>query len=116
MKRPKIVEFRDKITLCKFKSNVDAELNRSYDILPVKEVWAVVDVRSSNVELTTSGFRPETTYNITIRKQSVVCDCIKWKDRILKLTKPFFTVDNKYILLEAVETNGFPDDDPAEVS
>ena len=108
MKTPKIADFREKITLCKLVPNVDEELNRSYDIVPLKTVWAVVDVKSSNVEQVASGFRPETVYSIIIRRQTILCDCIKWQDKVLLLTKPCYPLDTKYIAIEAVETNGFP--------
>ena len=103
MKAPKIAEFRDKINLCRFVSTVDAELNRIDDIQLVKTVWAVVTAKSSNVDVTTAGFRPEITYEIIIRKQAIVCDCIQWNGKLLKLVEPFYPVDNKYILLKAVE-------------
>ena len=113
MKTPKIADFREKIKLCKLVPMVDDELNRTYNIVPVQEVWAVVDVKSSNVEQTASGFRPETTYSIIIRRQTILCDCIKWKDKVLQLTKPCYPLDTKYIAIEAVETNGFPSENLA---
>ena len=108
MKAPRIADFREKITLCRLVPIVDDELNRSYDIKPVQTVWAVVDVKSSTVDETASGFRPETVYNIVIRRQEIVCDCIKWHNKVLKLTKPCYPLDTRYIQIEAVETNAFP--------
>lgn len=108
MKSPTMADFRDKITLCRLTSTVDGELNRTYSIVPVQEVWAVVTVKSSNVEETNAGFRPETIYSIVIRRQAIVCDCIKWNGKVLKLTKPCYPLDTKYIQIEAVEVNGFP--------
>lgn len=103
MKAPTIAEFRDKINLCRFVSTVDAELNRIDDIQIVKTTWANVTAKSSNVEQTAAGFRPEVTYEIIIRKQSIVCDCIQWQGKLLKLVEPYYVVDNKYILMKAVE-------------
>ena len=105
---PRIADFRDKITLCRLTSTVDSELNRVYSIVPVQEVWAVVTVKSSNVDETSAGFRPEITYSIIIRRQNVVCDCIRWNNKVLKLAKPIYPLDTKYIQIEAVEINGFP--------
>lgn len=108
MKSPTMADFRDKITLCRLVATVDNELNRTYDCVPVQEVWAVVTVKSSNVDETSVGFRPEITYSIIIRRQNVVCDCIKWNNKVLKLVKPIYPLDTKYIQIEAVEVNGFP--------
>lgn len=103
MKAPTIAEFRDKINLCRFVSTVDAELNRIDDIQIVKTTWANVTAKSSIVEQTAAGFRPEVTYEIIIRKQSIVCDCIQWQGKLLKLVEPYYVVDNKYIFMKAVE-------------
>ena len=108
MKAPKIVEFRDKITLCKLLSNVDSEMNRIQQIVPVQVVWAVVTPKSSNVETTEAGYRPEIHYEIIIRKQAIVCDCIQWNGKTLKLSEPWYPLDTKYIMLKAVETIGYP--------
>ena len=108
MKEPRIADFRDKITLCRLTSTVDSELNRTYNIVPVQTVWAVVTVKSSSVEETNAGFRPEITYSIVIRRQEIVCDCIMWNGKVLKLTKPVYPLDTKYIQIEAVEIDGFP--------
>ena len=105
---PRIADFRDRITLCRLTSTVDSELNRVYSIVPVQEVWAVVTVKSSNVDETAVGFRPEITYSIVIRRQAIVCDCIMWNGKVLKLSKPVYPLDTKYIQIEAVEINDFP--------
>lgn len=108
-KSPKISDFRDRITLCKFVATVDDELNRVYSIVPVREVWAVVAVKSANVVETTAGFRPELQYEIIIRNQVINgIDCIKWKDKILNLSKPNYHLNSKYIIFEAVENCEFP--------
>lgn len=108
MKSPTMADFRDKITLCRLTSTVDSELNRTYTCVPVQEVWAVVTVKSSSVEETGAGFRPEIIYSIVIRRQEIVCDCIKWNGKVLQLTKPVYPLDTKYIQIEAVEIDGFP--------
>lgn len=107
-KSPKISEFRDKIVLCKLVSNVDDELNRYYDIVPVREVWAVSNVKSANVVDTTAGFRSELQYEFIIRNQPVLFDCIKWNNKVLKLVKPYYNLNPKYIVLECVENRDFP--------
>ena len=108
MKAPKIVNFRDKITLCKIVSTVDSELNRVSQIVPVNTVWAVVEAKSSNVDDTDAGYRPEIHYEIIIRKQAITCDCIQWHGKSLQLTAPWYAIDEKYIMLKAVEVIGYP--------
>lgn len=103
MKTPKIADFHDKITLCRAVSTVDNELNRIETVEPVQDVWARVEVRNSIVDGTTAGSRPEIRYTITIRQQSIVCDYIRYKGRLLRVTAPWYPVENKYIVIEATE-------------
>jgi len=108
-KAPKISDFRDKIVLCKLVSTVDDELNRIYDIKTVREVWAVASVKSSNVDETDVGFRPELQYQFIVRNQDVYpCDCVKWKGKVLYLSKPYYPLNTKYIVLECTENENFP--------
>lgn len=108
MKAPKIAEFREKITLCKFVSTVDSELNRVQTAVPVQQVWANVTAKS-NVDITVASNRPELHYQFIIRKQAITCDAIKYRGRLLVLTKPWYEVDNKYIVLEGSEIVGQAD-------
>lgn len=104
MKTPvRIADFRERVTLCRLTSTVDSELNRSYSAEELKTVWAVVQVKNSTFDNTAAGFRPEVTYDIVIRAQSIECDCLKWQGKLLRLTKPWYALDTKYIAIEAVE-------------
>ena len=103
IKAPTMAEMREKITLCKLVSTVDGELNRIESVVPVQEVWARVEARTTNVDVTAAGSRPEIHYIFTIRKQAIQCDCVQYKGKTLYLTKPYYDVDFKYIVIEAVE-------------
>lgn len=106
MKEPTIAELREKITLCKLTSTVDSELNRIETVTPVQTVWARAEVRSSNVDDTTAGTRPELRYIFTIRNQSIQCDCVQWHGKTLYLDRPWYALNQRYIVIEAVEIAG----------
>lgn len=103
MKEPTIAELRERITLCRLASTVDSELNRIETVVPVQEVWARAEVRSSNVDDTTAGTRPELRYVFTIRYQSINCDCIQWHGKTLYLDRPWYAISPRFIVIEAVE-------------
>lgn len=103
MKAPKIAEFQDKVTLCKIVNTVDSELNRIESVVPLKKVWACVTAKSSVIDTTEAGNRPEIRFNIIIRKQNIECDCVQYRGKTLRLVQPWIEVDNKYILIEAVD-------------
>lgn len=107
-KAPRMSDFRDRIKLCKLISTVDGELNRIYSIEPVREVWAVASVKSSNVDETAAGFRPELQYQFIIRNQPITCDCVQWKGKTLYLSKPYYQLNPEYIILECTENENFP--------
>lgn len=100
---PTIAQLREKVILCRLLKTTDSELNRVETISPVLEVWAEVVVKGSTIDNTTATSRPELHYEITIRKQAITCDCIKWRDKVLYLTAPYYEKDNKYIVLRAEE-------------
>lgn len=108
MKIPKISDFRNKITLLKTVTTTDAELNRIESLVPIKRIWAVVEAKASNVDITGAGIRPEIEYNITVRKQEIetdyfVLNYIRFNGKTLRLTAPIYEVENKYIVMKAVE-------------
>lgn len=103
MKTLKIAEFRDKISLQIATVTVDNELNRIESVRTVKTVWANVECRNSNIEDTEAGHKPQLKYKITIRKQTVDFEYIEYRGKRLIPTGPWYEVDNKYIVVEAVE-------------
>ena len=103
MKDPKIADFRAKVMLCRLLKTTDNELNRVETIQPIKEVWADITVNNSNIDTTTASTRPTLKYDILIRKESVSFDCLKYQNRVLYLTEPYYEVNNKYILIKAGE-------------
>ena len=106
MRTPRVADFRDRIVLCRFATTVDSELNRIETIEPVRTTWACVTAKTSNVDPTSTGTRPEIQYEILIRKQAVTFDCIQWNGRTLRLTEPWYPIENKYILIRAVDIVG----------
>lgn len=105
MRNLKISEFREKVTLCKANLLIDDELNRIEHIVPIKSVWSSVHVKGSVVDNTVAGIKPEITYSIIIRNQHVDFDYVRYRGKLLKLTRPYYEVDVKYIQIEAVEVD-----------
>lgn len=108
MKTPKIADFREKVVLLKASVTVDDELNRVETVAPVKECWAAVEVKSTSIENTPAGTRPEIKYLITLRKQRTRpdFDYVKFREKVLQLAVPWYEYENKYIIIEAVESVG----------
>ena len=104
MKRLKIADFRDKVSLKIAVLTVDSELNRTEALQTAKVVWANVEVRSTTIEETQAGHKPQLKYVITMRNQNVVFDYLEYKGKLLVPTGPWYVVENKYIVVEAEET------------
>lgn len=105
-----ISDFRDKITLLQTKVTLDSELNRVEALVPLKEVWAVVEVKNAGVDTTPAGEKWQVKYKITVRRQEVNSEYILYKGKTLRLTTPAYDFDNannnKYVCFEAVEVVG----------
>lgn len=106
----KISDFRDKITLLQTKTTIDAELNRVETLVPLKSIWAVVDVKNAGIDATPAGEKWQIKYKITVRRQAVPVDYVLYKGNVLRLTTPAYNFNNennnKYVVLEAVEVIG----------
>ena len=102
----KIADFRERILLSKIQWTTDKELNRIEKIVPVKEVWANIEVKSSNNEKTETGTRPEITYKVIIRKTNVDFSHIVWKGKHFLMTAPEYEIDHKYKYFEMVGIYG----------
>lgn len=105
MKSLRIADLRDRVVLKKAVVTVDSELNRIETLVTTKTVWANVEVRSSIVDNTDAGHKDVLKYKITIRRQSIECDYLEYKGTLLIPTGPWYPVDEKYIVIEAM-TNG----------
>ena len=101
MKPLRIADLRDKVSLKRAVVTVDSELNRIETLETTKVVWASVEVSSATIDNTDAGHKDVLKYKITIRKQSIECDYIEYKGRLLIPTAPWYSVDNKYIVIEA---------------
>lgn len=102
MKKLKIAELHDKITLCKVVNSIDSELNRVESIVPYKSVWANVEAKTAVDDNTITGTRPEVRYKITMRKQDADCEYIVYQGKQLLVTTPCYS-DILYTYCEATE-------------
>lgn len=103
----KIANFRDKVTLMRTIVTTDKELNRIESIVPIKEVWAVVEVKSAGVDATPAGEKPVIKYTVTLRAQDIAfnypeLNYLKYKGKLLRLSAPWYS-DVKYVTIEAFE-------------
>lgn len=103
MKQLRIADFRDKVSLKIAVVTVDSELNRVETLRTAKVVWANVETRSSNIDDTEAGHRPQLVYRITMRKQDVDFEYLEYNGKLLIPNGPYYPVDNKYLVVEAVE-------------
>lgn len=100
VKAPKIAEFRDRITLCQVQWKIDDELNRKEVLVPVAERWASVTAKTSNINATQTGTRPEIVYSVVLRKTNVDFEYAIYKGTTCALKAPKYDVDNKYTYFE----------------
>ena len=103
MKSLQVADFREKVELLRATVTVDSELNRTESFSVANVVWAAVEVRSASIDNTVAGHKDLLKYKFTIRKQSIECDYVRYHGKVLVLTCPWYEVDNKYIVIEAVE-------------
>lgn len=99
-----ISKFRERITLAAAGVTVDEELNRIESIVLGKTVWAAVEVKSASLNAADAGLQPKILYRFYIRKQTVgQVDFIQYHGKTLRLSVPYYEIDNKYIVFEAAE-------------
>ena len=106
----KAENFKKRITLYGVKITRDSELNRIEQLVHIRSVWANVEVKRNDDKETGTGTRPEIGYQIIIRYASdlVLAEIQKigYKDKILNVVSPVYSVDNHYIVIEAVGIYG----------
>lgn len=93
-------DLRERVQLLRIQWKTDEELNRKEYLLQVAEVFACVEVKNSANESTETGVRPMHRYKVTIRKNNLEFEYIKYKDCLYKLTAPAYDIDNKYTVFE----------------
>lgn len=106
----KAEDFKNRITLYGVKITRDSELNCIETLVPIRTVWANVEIKRNNDKETGTGTRPEIRYQITIRyaRDLNVAEIQKigYKEKTLNVDAPVYSVDNHYIVIEAVGIYG----------
>lgn len=105
MKTLKIADLRERILLVNTEWKIDKELNRIEKNVPVQEVWANIEAKSSNYENTDAGTKPLIKYKVTIRKNEAEFVKVFWKDKYYEVLQPRYS-DLKYTYFEMSGIHG----------
>ena len=88
--------FNSRIQLLRIQWKLDEELNRKEYLLPVADVFACIEEKSTAEEGTNAGYKPVKRLHVTIRKNPVEFEYIKHKNKLYRLTAPIAEVNSAY--------------------
>lgn len=97
-----ISDLQERITLLQAVTETDDELNRVETLRDVATVWANVEPKNSVYDTTATGERAEVRYKVTMRKNDIVFDYVRWRNVVYNLLVPKYDVERKYTVFEMV--------------
>ena len=106
MKQYGTADLRDRVTIYDVRETLDAEANHIETLVPVREVWAHVEVKSAKDLETLTGDRPTLRYEIVMRYDRELLQRTKKigvRGAVCELVAPPYQVDLSQVVVEAVE-------------